>query len=121
MYEFSLMIEDGNNCEAFDTVNVHVELSDVLTVPSLFTPNDDGNNDTFVIPGVKGHPNSALEILNRQGSLVYKTEGYRNDWDGVANQGLFLGSDRLPEDTYYYVLDLNNGKEPQTGYVVIKR
>jgi gliding motility-associated-like protein len=121
MYEFSLMIEDGNNCEAFDTINVYVELSDVLTVPSLFTPNDDGNNDTFVIPGVKGHPNSALEILNRQGSLVYKTEGYRNDWDGVANQGLFLGSDRLPEDTYYYVLDLNNGKEPQTGYVVIKR
>jgi gliding motility-associated-like protein len=121
MYEFSLIVEDGNNCVAYDTVNVHVELSDVLTVPSLFTPNDDGNNDTFVIPGVKGHPNSKLEILNRQGSLVYKTEGYRNDWDGVANQGLFLGSDKLPEDTYYYVLDLNKGKEPQTGYVVIKR
>ncbi len=120
-FEFSLTVEDGNNCMAYDTVSIHVELINVLDVPTLFTPNNDGNNDTFVIPGVQGHPNSKLEILNRDGALVYKMEPYRNDWDATANQGYFLGSDKLPDDTYYYIIDLNNGYTPQTGFVVIKR
>jgi gliding motility-associated-like protein len=121
MYVFNLLVVDGNNCTATDEVSIKVTLSDVLNVPSLFTPNNDGNNDRLVIPGVEGHPNSKLQIINRHGVNVFETTAYRNDWDGTPNQGTFIGSGLLPADTYYYVLDLNNGRDPQTGYVVIKR
>jgi gliding motility-associated-like protein len=70
---------------------------------------------------VEGHPNSKLQIINRHGVNVFETTAYRNDWDGTPNQGTFIGSGVLPADTYYYVLDLSNGRDPQTGYVVIKR
>ena len=121
VYVFNLLVVDGNNCTATDEVSVKVTLSEVLNVPSLFTPNNDGNNDRLVIPGVEGHPNSKLQIINRHGVNVFETTAYRNDWDGTPNQGTFIGSGLLPADTYYYVLDLNNGRDPQTGYVVIKR
>jgi gliding motility-associated-like protein len=118
---FTLLVVDGNGCIANDEVTITVTLSDVLHVPSLFTPNNDGNNDRLVIPGVEGHPNSKLQIINRHGVNVFETTAYRNDWDGTPNQGTFISSGALPADTYYYVLDLNNGRDPQTGYVVIKR
>jgi gliding motility-associated-like protein len=121
VYVFNLLVVDGNNCTALDDVTITVTLSDVLNVPSLFTPNNDGNNDRLVIPGVEGHPNSKLQIINRHGVNVFETTAYRNDWDGTPNQGTFIGSGVLPADTYYYVLDLSNGRDPQTGYVVIKR
>ena len=61
-------------------VTITVSLSDVLNVPSLFTPNNDGNNDFLVIPGIEGHPNSKLEIINRHGASVFETTAYRNDF-----------------------------------------
>jgi gliding motility-associated-like protein len=121
-YTFTLVVTDGNGCQSeVSEVTITVSLSDVLNVPSLFTPNNDGNNDFLVIPGVEGHPDSRLEIINRHGVSVFETTAYRNNWDGTPNKGTFIGSGPLPADTYYYVLDLNNGREPQTGYIVIKR
>lgn len=121
-YTFALLVTDGNGCQSeVAEVTVTVSLSDVLNVPSLFTPNNDGNNDFLVIPGIEGHPNSRLEIINRHGASVFETTGYRNDWDGMPNKGTFIGSGPLSADTYYYVLDLNNGRDPQTGFIVIKR
>jgi len=121
-YTFTLLVTDGNGCQSdVSEVTVTVSLSDVLNVPSLFTPNNDGNNDFLVIPGIEGHPGSRLEIINRHGASVFETTGYRNDWDGMPNKGTFISSGPLPADTYYYVLDLNNGRDPQTGFIVIKR
>ena len=37
-------------------------------------------------------------------------------WDGKSNGGV-----DLPDGTYYYLLDLGNGNEPQTGYITIYR
>ncbi|MBX2985717.1 MAG: gliding motility-associated C-terminal domain-containing protein [Bacteroidia bacterium] len=53
-------------------------------VPSAFSPNNDGNNDIFkvVATGVKFE--ITLEVYNRWGGLIFKTEDARNiGWDGT--------------------------------------
>ncbi len=88
-------------------------------VPSIFTPNGDDYNDNFVIPCLLDkelYPNSQVIIFNRWGDEVYRSgQPYASDWNGTYD-----GED-LPVDTYFYVVDLGNGTDPLTGYVMIQR
>lgn len=110
---------DTNGCSASDSITITV-LCDSLEVPGGISPNGDGNNDYFVIKRLSDFPGNQLEIFNRWGNLVYRKEEYDNSWNGFSNVDYVkLGTD-LTDGTYYYVLDLNNGKV-FTGYVVIRR
>ena len=88
-------------------------------VPSIFTPNGDNYNDNFVIPCLLDkdlYPNSQVIIFNRWGDEVYRSgTPYTSDWNGN-----YLGEE-LPVDTYFYVVDLGDGTDPLTGYVMIQR
>ncbi len=94
-----------------------------IDIPEGFTPDGDGINDFFVIPGIDRYPNNNIIIYNRWGNIVYKTTAYNNDWAGTNNYGLKLdGLEELPTGTYYYVLD--SGDEEQgifKGFVYIQR
>ena len=73
-----------------------------LAIPNAFSPNGDGINDTWVIKGLQGYPDSKVQIYNRWGQLVYNSRGYTSPWDGRYN-----GSP-LPVGTFYYVIVANN-------------
>lgn len=89
-------------------------------IPEGFSPNGDGSNDNFVILNAEPF-NVELSIYNRWGTLVYRKENYKNDWDGTANAGpTAIGTD-LPDGTYYYVVDFNNGEKPRTRFITLKR
>jgi gliding motility-associated-like protein len=64
-----------------------------LAFPNVFSPNNDGNNDTWVIRNLKQYPDNDLTVLNRWGNEVYKAKSYKDNWDG----------DNLGEGTYFYV------------------
>ena len=101
-------------------VTVTVTVADI-NVPTAFTPNGDGYNDYFEIPGIETYPHCHLQIYNRWGSLVYSAKSYGNTWDGKSNASNVLFGSELPEGTYFYHLDLGMGEKPLAGYVVIKR
>lgn len=103
----------SNTCPAYDSVTVHVTPSEELVFYNTFTPNGDGNNDTWYIGNIYKYPNNKLEIYNRYGKVVYKASGYLNTWDGQAF------GEPLPEGTYFYVLDLGDGKGKKHGDVTI--
>ena len=100
------------------TVNIQVVQSQVF-IPEGFSPDGDGENDTFVIYGAEKYKVS-LKVFNRWGYVVYESKVYKNDWDGTAQKGLVLG-DKLPDGTYFYIVDLNNGEKPRTHSLIIKR
>ncbi len=85
--------EDSN--PANNEASAAVEIVE-LTIPNVFTPNGDGVNDLFVIRGIDLYPQHRLVIFNRWGNEIYKSNNYRNDWDGGT----------LSEGTYYYVLEV---------------
>lgn len=86
-----------------------------------FSPDGDGVNDAFVIPGIEEFPNSKLIIYNRWGNEVFSASPYENDWEGVNQAGKVLGSDELPDGTYFYVLDLGDGRPIIKNYLQIER
>ena len=84
-----------------------------LNMPNSITPNGDGVNDVWNIPYMNIFTRSVLEIFDRWGRLVYRTEHvYEEPWDGKSKGRL------LPMDSYYFVLKLNYGNtQPIVGTV----
>jgi len=82
-----------------------------IIIPNIFTPNQDGSNDTFKIEGVQFMENASLKVYNRWGGMVYKADSYKNDWDGG----------NLADGVYFYVLTLPDyiGAGPFNGTVTI--
>ena len=74
-----LTVTDGP-CIASDSVVVL--LTEPIRAPNVFTPNGDGEFDTFFIEGVESHPGAVVRIYNRWGKLIYETADYEvNEWD----------------------------------------
>lgn len=86
-----------------------------LNITNVFTPNGDGNNDSFVIRGLDLFAQNDIIIVNRWGNEVFKQTNYKNTWTG----------DGLNEGTYYYILRVKEhaGDEWQVykGYITLIR
>ena len=109
------------NIACFDTdeVTVTIAACSIGAIPQVITPNEDGANDILQIINIGNYPDNQLKIFNRWGNIVVEIAGYNNVsnyWDGKSNNGA-----KLPDGTYYYLLDLGDENEPLTGYVVILR
>jgi len=114
---YTITFTDENGCQATD--QVVITLLDLIVETEIgISPNDDGDNDVLVFPGILAYPNSSIQIFNRWGVEVFTAEnGYQNDWRGTdQNTG-----DLLPNNsTCFFVLDLGEeGVEPVKGYVYI--
>jgi len=72
-------------------------------------------NDTWVIEHLDAYPDHRLQIFNRYGQLLYQTRHYDSNhaWDGT-----YKGKP-LPWGTYYYILELDQWRDPKTGFVTI--
>ncbi|MEO6303272.1 MAG: gliding motility-associated C-terminal domain-containing protein [Bacteroidia bacterium] len=113
----------GNNVIRWTTTNgVCPESSDdiliyvkPLNIPNGFSPNQDGFNDMFMIPTLEFYSNVKFNVFNRWGSEVYSNNDYKNNWNGTN-----LSNEKLADDTYYYVLEINS-KLNFTGFIVLKQ
>ncbi|NOQ91400.1 MAG: T9SS type B sorting domain-containing protein, partial [Flavobacteriaceae bacterium] len=94
-------------------------------LPSGFSPNGDGDNDVFSIPGLIETPNFTMEVFDRWGNSVYK---YANNgnlspdwWDGRSTGNMTLSKGELvPAGTYFYLIEYNDGsKSPNKGWVYV--
>jgi gliding motility-associated-like protein len=79
-----------------------------LVANNLLTLNDNSLNDNLKIDNIENFPINQIEIYNRFGELVWKTEYYNNDtntFKGRANvSGVFQKDSDLPTGTYYFLL-----------------
>ncbi|MHA3789177.1 PKD domain-containing protein [Flavobacterium hauense] len=105
---------DTNSANDSDSAEVQPKC---LKIYNEFSPNDDGDNDTFHIDCISLYPNNVLEIFNRWGDKVYSRKAYDNTWDGTSD-----GPEKtLPVGTYFYILDLGDGSDKTSGWLYIKR
>ena len=109
------MIQDSKDC-ILELPSVEVtEEMDCFEIPNTFTPNSDGKNDTWNLD-FSNYTNLKIEIFSRWGNLVWESTDLIINWDGNS-----LSGKALPSNTYYYILNLNNGEKTQNGPVILLR
>ena len=124
--------EDANgNLDLFDDDTDGDEIPNFLdpienmVVDKLFSPNGDGINDVLQIRDAEKFPHNKVSIFNRQGNLIFEIEAYDNRgrvWNGIPNKGLLASGDKIvPNGTYFYVIEPNDGSETITGFFILKR
>jgi len=88
-----------------------------LYIPNAFTPNNDGKNDKWRIPGLALYPQARVTIFNRGGQKIFESNTYMsNPWDGTFQGQL------QPSAAYVYMIELNDTqKQLLKGTVLIIR
>ncbi|MBL4703249.1 MAG: gliding motility-associated C-terminal domain-containing protein [Flavobacteriales bacterium] len=84
-----------------------------VEIPTGFTPDNDGVNDTWQIPNLNTmYPNSTVRVFNRWGAILFESNGYPVPWDGGG----------LPVGSYYFIIAYGDDSvKDATGSVTIVR
>ena len=91
-----------------------VNLVDELNIPNVFTPNQDGANDTYLVSG-KGITEYTIVILNRWGNVVFESNDITDPWDGTSK------GTPCVEGVYFYSIKAKsiNKEYSKQGYITL--
>ena len=96
-----------------DDISTIINIDEIFNiyVPTVFSPNGDGINDTFVPQfSIYSPSNYELYIYNRCGQLIFESNDPNKVWDGLDRDG-----NAVQEDVYVYKL-IVEGEEPSDIY-----
>jgi gliding motility-associated-like protein len=113
-YNIQLIATSAFGCS--DTATVRVSTDASIIFPNAFTPNEDGTNDGYYIPGslnndiffpyASGVVEYKFQIFNRWGELIFETDDFKQGWNGyyrgkICQIGVYV---------WKAYVKLNNGK-----------
>jgi gliding motility-associated-like protein len=107
---YSVTVTRPGGCAA--TAETRVRFNDAcpFKIPNIITPNNDSDNDTFVLQGLEPKGWN-LQVFNRWGGRVYQQDRYDNQW-GAAGQ---------PAGVYYFLLvNATSGRQLKGWVEVLK-
>lgn len=110
-YLIRLITNTQYNCADTSYQTIVVEPDFMLYIPSAFTPNEDGVNDTFIPKGMFFTEFEML-IFDRWGNLVYRTDTINKPWNGKVNNG----DEYAQKDVYVYVIKATDLKREEHTY-----
>ena len=117
-YTVNLTMEVNGATEVFQQSVAAIPVA-TLEVPTIFTPNADGKNDTFDVASLSRYVTiDAIRIFNAAGTLVYSGMG-DSAWGGDDMQG-----NPLPDGNYIYKInakDLRQQPVEKSGTVYLRR
>ncbi|HIA35794.1 MAG TPA: T9SS type B sorting domain-containing protein [Flavobacteriales bacterium] len=93
-----------------------------ISIPTAFTPNGNGSNDTWEITNLSLIPESRVTVYNRWGDIVFNSTGYEIPWDGKH----MLTNTVLPTAVYYYIIEgvnpdfIESGSSLQGNVTLVK-
>ena len=99
--DYTVTVTDANGCTASATR--YFEFIDIK-IPNVFTPNGDGNNDTWAPTNTINYKDLVFYVFDRYGR---KLGSYREGqvWDGKYN------GTELPSGDYWYVIKIRDVKD----------
>jgi len=115
---YTLTVTDRNGCVDTDTIRIRVRAEFYLIVRNVITPNSDGLNDTWIIENIEAYPTAEVGVFNRYGMEIFKTKGYKNQWDGTDK---LSGGNDLPDGPYYYVITMEGSGKVYKGAINLIR
>lgn len=99
--DYAVTVSNHFGCELRDKMNVHILLPpcycEIYTY-NVFTPNEDGANELFIIETSEDIYYYDLNIYDRWGKKVFHTNDKKEFWDGkILNQ-------KATDGVYYYTI-----------------
>jgi gliding motility-associated-like protein len=118
-YTVTETVVDANGCRDSSTLIIHtVPLASSIIIPNVFTPNNDGKNDVFLIQTV-ALLNYDVKIFDRWGVQMAHITDPTLSWDGKTS-----GGSAADAGTYYYVISAT-GEDTKsytlTGFITLAR
>ena len=104
---YIITVTDENGCSISE--EIFIEFIDI-EIPNFFTPNGDGENDTWAPRNMDQYQNIFIKIYDRYGRTLYQFKGNEDDWDGQYQLN------ELPTGDYWYIIKLN-GVEDQREFI----
>lgn len=111
-YNFTLSVTEKSSGTVYATNPKPFTIKDLIQVPNVFTPNDDGINDLFVVKA-NGQEPIEITIFTKTGTKVYEQKSPIIVWDGRNTSGSLVS-----QGLYYYVLETYES-EPIKGFVYV--
>ena len=106
-----------SGCTAADTIQILPGDCNVF-IPSAFTPNDDGLNETFGVITDVAVKNFSMQVFNKWGQMVFNSSDITQKWNGT-----FKGK-KVPNGAYPWILYYVTGtgtRKYQQGTVMLIR
>lgn len=121
-YEFSgtymvkLVSKKGNCTDTVYLQDYIIADTSFIAVPNVFTPNNDGTNDVFVVK-FWSMQSVKIDIFNRWGKKVHHWEsgdvrGFEGTWTETVWDGRGMGGRFASPGVYYYVVE-GTGRDGQ--------
>lgn len=98
-YSVLLFAYGAKGCHDSTRYNFRISDSSGITLPNIFTPNGDGNNDAFT-PTTRGISSLSAFVYNRTGIVVWSWDRPKGSWDGRSTSG-----EECPDGVYFITLE----------------
>jgi len=96
---YTVTADGPNGCFGSAEITINVGAGINVSPKPLFSPNNDGQNDLWVIENIDRYPDCTVIIVNRQGNVLYERRPYYgNEWDGTLNGNPVI------EGAYYFII-----------------
>ena len=103
-----------NVTKIFDIKRTRPEFSS-LFVTNTFTPNGDGVNDNWGVPGIRFYGGARISVYDNVGARLFYTESPDEGWDGTFN------GKQLPVGSYFWVIEIKETGEMRRGVLNLIR
>ena len=118
--DYFVEITDNNGCKVFDNFTISYNPKICLAPKKVFSPNNDGINDFWLIENIHIYPNALIEIYSKNGTQVFRRRNYTNSFE-YGFKGIDSNNNNLPSGTYYYIIQLDDKNEVFKGSLTIIR
>ncbi len=88
-----------------------VEFENLPFIANVITPNNDGQNDFWLIDNRELYGVVFVQVVDRYGNILYENDNYQNDWNG----------DDLNPGTYFFVVKIPSLDITSQGALMIIR
>lgn len=100
---------DGNVLDKFFEITRHrPDINDIL-VNNTFSPNGDGINDSWGVPGLRYFSGVRIQVFERSGNRIFYTENPDKTWDGTWN------GKTLSVGTYFWTIEIREFDSNRKG------
>lgn len=84
-----------------------------IKLVNAFSPDNDGINDTWIVPELKFYDEVSIQVFDRAGVRLFHTTNPEQGWDGRGQDG------QVKQGSYFYIIEVKDINLVQKGVLTV--